>query len=66
MIQLGLTALHPNQEITEKMTMLGTDWYWHARSKSTPIKTMQEVEITVGKNSAGPFAHPLIGFMVSR
>ncbi|MFZ4077784.1 MAG: type II secretion system minor pseudopilin GspI [Legionellaceae bacterium] len=65
-IQLGMTLLHPNQEITEKKSMLGSDWYWHARSVSTPIKSMQKIEITVGKNSQGPFSNPLTGFQVTR
>ena len=65
-IQLGMTMLHPNQEITEKMSMLGSDWYWHARSVSTPIKTMQKIEISVGQHSQGPFTNPLAGFQVIR
>lgn len=65
-VQLGMTMLHPNQEITEKMNMLGSDWYWHARSVSTPIKTMQKIEITVGQHSEGPFTNPWTGFQVIR
>ena len=64
-IQLGLTTLNPQQDITEKMNMMGSDWYWHAHSIATPIKSMQKIEITVGKSNTGPFGHPLIGFKAS-
>ncbi|KTD28344.1 GspI family T2SS minor pseudopilin variant LspI [Legionella micdadei] len=61
MIQLGL--LQPgNQEITQVTSMLGQRWYWRAKTNPTPIKSVQQITITVSRNQAGPFRDPLIAF----
>ncbi len=61
-IQLGLVVVPPNQEITEVTTMLGQRWYWRAKLIQTPIKTAQQINITVSKNPAGPFTDLLIAY----
>lgn len=61
MVQLGLVQL-TNQEMTKVTTMLGQRWYWRVKMNSTPIKSMQQLTITVSRNQAGPFRDPLIAF----
>lgn len=61
-IQLGLVSVPSNQEITEVTTMLGQRWYWRAKITATPIKTTQQITITVSDKPTGPFADPLIAF----
>ncbi|MBA2655899.1 MAG: GspI family T2SS minor pseudopilin variant LspI [Tatlockia sp.] len=62
MLQLNLVQLPDNQELTKVTTMLGQRWYWRASLGPTPIKSMQQINIRVSKNQAGPFADPLIAF----
>lgn len=61
MIQLGLLQLS-NQEVTKVTSMLGQRWYWRAKMNPTPIKSIQQITITVSKNQAGPFRDPLVAF----
>ena len=61
-IQLGLLHVPPTQEVTQVTKMLGQRWYWRAKLSQTPIKSMQQITITVSKNQAGPFTNPLIAF----
>lgn len=62
MVQLGLLQVNTSQEVTQVTTMLGQRWYWRVRANSTPIKSMQQITITVSKNQAGPFGSPLVAF----
>ncbi|KTC78260.1 GspI family T2SS minor pseudopilin variant LspI [Legionella brunensis] len=62
MVQLGLLAVSTSQETTQITTMLGQRWYWRAKASPTPIKSVQQITITVSKNQAGPFANPLIAY----
>lgn len=62
MIQLGLLPIQLNQEITQVTSMLRQRWYWRARLTSTSVKTMQQINITVSKNQAGPFSDLLVAF----
>lgn len=61
-IQLGLVTIHPNQEITQVTTMLGQRWYWRAKLTPTPVKSMQQISITVSDQEVGPFRDLLIAF----
>lgn len=61
-IQLGLLTVSPNQEITQVTSMLGQRWYWRALITPTPIKSMQQITITVSEKQAGPFGDKLIAF----
>lgn len=61
-IQLGLLEIPATQEITQVTTMLGQRWYWRARLKPTPVKYMQQINITVSKHQSGPFGDLLIAF----
>ncbi|KTC92954.1 MULTISPECIES: GspI family T2SS minor pseudopilin variant LspI [Legionella] len=61
MIQLGLLQL-ANQEVTKVTSMLGQRWYWRAKMTSTPIKSIQQITITVSRNQSGPFRDPLVAF----
>lgn len=65
MIQLGLLNVNPSQDLTQITTMLGQRWYWRAKVSQTPLKSMQQITITVSKNQAGPFSDPLIAFRSS-
>ena len=62
MIQLGLLTVPANQEITQVTTMLGQRWYWRAKLQTTPIKHLQQINITVSKNQSGPFGDLLIAY----
>jgi len=61
-IQLGLLTVPPNQEITQVTRMLGQRWYWRAKLLPTPIKHLQQINITVSKKQSGPFGDLLIAF----
>lgn len=61
-IQLGLLKIPATQEITQVTTMLGQRWYWRAQLKSTPVKHMQQINITVSKHQSGPFGDLLVAF----
>ncbi|CEK10851.1 GspI family T2SS minor pseudopilin variant LspI [Legionella hackeliae] len=62
MVQLGLLTPSTSQEITQSTTMLGQRWFWRVKANPTPIKSVQQIIITVSKNQAGPFTNPLIAF----
>lgn len=61
-IQLGLVPISLNQELTQVTTMLGQRWYWRAKITQTPVKSMQQVTITLSNRQDGGFGDPLIGF----
>jgi general secretion pathway protein I len=61
-IQLGMVAINLNQEITQVTKMLGQQWYWRAKLTSTPVRSMQQISITVSDKQAGPFKDELIAF----
>lgn len=61
-IQLGLVAVPLNQEITQITAMLGQRWYWRAKLIATPIKTIQQINITVSEQPTGPFTDLLIAY----
>lgn len=61
-IQLGLVSIPTNQEITEVTSILGQRWYWRAKITATPVKAIQQINITVSDKAAGPFEDPLIAF----
>lgn len=61
-IQLGMVAINLNQEITQVTKMLGQQWYWRAKLTSTPVRTMQQISITISDKQAGPFKDELIAF----
>lgn len=65
-IQLGLLTVPANQEITQVTNMLGQRWYWRAKLLSTPIKHMQQINITVSKHQSGPFGDLLIAYRRER
>lgn len=62
MIQLGLIQINPSQESTQVTTMLNQKWYWRAKINSTPIKSMQQINISVSQKQAGPFREELSAF----
>ncbi|KTD20417.1 general secretion pathway protein I [Legionella lansingensis] len=62
MVQLGLLAVSPSQEVTQVTNMLGQRWYWRVKVNPSKIKSVQEMTITVSKNQAGPFTNPLKAF----
>lgn len=61
LIQLGLLQVG-NQEVTKVTSMLGQRWYWRAKVSSTPLKSLQQITITVSDKQAGPFKDPLVAF----
>jgi general secretion pathway protein I len=61
-IQLGVVPMGINQEITEVTKILGQEWYWRAKITSTPIKSTQQISITVSNSPTGPFGDQLIAF----
>lgn len=66
MIQMGLVTVPANQEITNVTTMLGERWYWRAKLLPTPIKHMQQINITSSNHQAGPFADLLVAFKYTK
>ncbi|WP_419421012.1 type II secretion system minor pseudopilin GspI [Legionella sp. D16C41] len=62
MVQLKLLNPDLDKEITQVTTMLGQRWYWRVKITKTPFKDVQEVNIKVSKNQAGPFSEALIGY----
>jgi general secretion pathway protein I len=62
MLQLKLLNPALNEEITQVTTMLGQRWYWRVKLIKTPMKTVQEINIRVSKNQAGPFSDTLIAY----
>ena len=65
-IQLGLVSINLNQEITQVTTMLGQRWYWRAKLTLTSVKPMQQINVTVSGQQAGPFRDELIAFRYVR
>ena len=65
MIQLNLVQLGQGQESTQVTSMLGQKWYWRAQAKSTPIKSMQMLIISVSTSDVGPFLPELTAFWYS-
>ena len=61
-IKLGLLPISLNQEVTQVTTMLGQRWYWRANLITTPIKSMQQITITVSPEQNHPFTDPLIAY----
>lgn len=62
MIQLNLIQVIPSQESTQVTTMLGQRWYWRAKITNTPIKTMQQISISVSLKQSGPFRDELTAY----
>jgi len=62
MIQLNLIQINPSQESTQATSMLGQKWYWRAKVVRTPIKTLQQINISTSLNQSGPFEEELIAF----
>ena len=61
-IQLGVVSLTASREITQVTTMLGQRWYWRAKLTPTPVKSTQQITITVSNKQEGPFTDPLIAY----
>ncbi|STX51278.1 general secretion pathway protein I [Legionella busanensis] len=62
MLQLKLLNPTLNEEITQVTTMLGQRWYWRVKITKTPLKAVQEINIKVSKNQAGPFSEALTAY----
>lgn len=65
MLQLNLLLIPPTQEINEVTTMFGQRWYWRATINPTPIKTIQQIKITVSKKPTGPFIDELQAYRLA-
>lgn len=61
-IQLKTVPVTLNQTTTQATKMLGQTWYWRAQLSPTPVKTMQQINITVSKNQTGPFTDLLVAY----
>ncbi len=62
MVQLGLIAITPARDLTERTLMLGQSWYWRVHVSPTALRNLEKITIKVSKNQAGPFINPLIAF----
>ncbi len=62
MVQTDIVQVPANQEITKVTSMLGQRWYWRVKLSPTPIKSVQQITITLSKNQAGPFTDPLLAY----
>ena len=61
-IQLNTVPVSSNQATTKSTRMFGQTWYWRAQLFPTPVKTMQQINITVSKNPTGPFTDLLVAY----
>lgn len=61
-IQLGLISLEGQQEVTKVTKFLDQRWYWRAKIIPTPVKSMQEIKISLSQHQDGPFIDPLFAF----
>lgn len=62
MIQLNLTPLALNEEITQVTTMFGQKWYWRAKLINSSIPSLYKIRIKVSPNQSGPFMDTLYAF----
>ncbi|WP_131781722.1 type II secretion system minor pseudopilin GspI [Legionella gresilensis] len=62
MVQLKLLNPALNEEVTQVTTMLGQRWYWRVKITKTPMNAVQEIQIKVSKNQAGPFSEALTAY----
>lgn len=61
-IQTNAISIPTNQETTHVTHALGSVWYWRASISPTPLRTMQQISITVSSHKSGPFTNRLIGY----
>jgi general secretion pathway protein I len=61
-IQLNHIALPLNQETTRVTHQFGSTWYWRAHISPTPLRTMQQISISISTRKTGPFTNRLIGY----
>ena len=66
LIQLGLVSSKGAQEISEVTTMFNQRWYWRAKLAATPLKSAQQITVTVSKKQDGPFGDPLIAYKYTK
>ena len=63
MMQLNLVQVTQNS--TQATKMLGQSWYWRAAIKSTPVKGLKQVVISLSLKQAGPFREEATGYVYS-
>lgn len=61
-VQLKVIEPNSNQETTQVMHMFGKTWYWRVKLSSTPVKSMQQIAVSVSKFQHGPFTESLIAY----
>jgi general secretion pathway protein I len=61
-VQLGLIPIQLNQEITQATNFLGQRWYWRAKITSSPIPSVEKINIKISNKQAGPFYDALTAF----
>ncbi|MFA5959217.1 MAG: GspI family T2SS minor pseudopilin variant LspI [Tatlockia sp.] len=64
MFQLRLLSSQQPEE-THLTTLLGQRWYWRSQLSATPVKSVQQITVTVSKHQEGPFGSPLIGYRLN-
>lgn len=60
--QSSMVGLSRQAESTHTLSMADHTWYWRAKLSSTPIRSMQQITITVSPNKTGPFTNRTIGY----
>ncbi len=64
-IQLRLIHLAINQEQTEKMQLLGVQWYWRARIEPSGLAQVDRIIISTSTHPNGPFHEALLAFRIA-
>lgn len=60
--QSNTVGLSAHTEGIHSLRMAGNTWYWRAKLSGTPIRSMQQITITVSPNKSGPFTNRTIGY----
>lgn len=61
-IQNNMINIPIGQESTHTTRFAGITWYWRALITPSPLRTMQQISISISSNKTGPFTNRLIGY----
>ncbi|MCX7091501.1 MAG: type II secretion system minor pseudopilin GspI [Legionellales bacterium] len=61
-IQSNAISIPTNAESTHTSHLAGMVWYWRGKISRTPIRSMQQITITVSSHKTGPFTNLTIGY----
>ena len=65
-IQLGLSPVSTNQDVTETLQLFGVPWRWHAHLQATGLEKVDRITITTSSSPQDAFHDPIIAFRAVR